>query len=399
MYEAERYEDYMYGLIDRVMKEIGPRESCSEAEKRLGDLFAEEIRSVCDRLEKERFSCSPKAFLSFFPFLVAGYLVSLVLYYVLPPLSLIITAICVGILYFEVIRYRELIDPLFPKREGINVVGTVRPSEEIKKRLIVSAHLDSAYEFKVWYWLKGLAVPAMALAFAGPLVLLGADLARTIAGSTGMPDTTAFRILGYVCIAFTPVILPFALFHTGDVVPGAMDDMAGVSVLAGLAKYLEEARKGDGFFPRQTEVVLLALSSEEAGLRGAKRYVARHRGEMLSLPTHAIFLDGIYDERFLTAFKRELWCGARMDPYLVDLAREAAASKGYPIKVTVMPVGATDASAFARGGISCLSICCQDTSRLVPNYHTRLDTIENIRPRSLSVSLQMVLEILKKVDG
>lgn len=399
MGQAEKYARYMFELVDRVIGEIGPRESCSEEERRLGDLFAEEIRDACDKLEKETFVCSPKAFLGFFPFLVLGYLAALVLYYVIPPISLAITAVCVGVLYFEVIRYRELIDPLFPKREGVNVIGTIRPNGEVKKRLIVSAHLDSAYEFKVWYWLKGLSVPAMILAFVGLIVLLAASLARTVSGTRGTPDTNAFRILGYVCIGFLPVVLPFALFHTRDVVPGAMDDMAGVSVLCGLARYLREARERGGFQPRETEVLLVGMSAEEAGLRGAKRYAARHHKEFMTLPTYAVFLDGIYDERYLTAFKRELWCGATMDPYLVDLAREAARDNGYSMKVTVMPVGATDGSAFARAGIPSVSICCQDTSRLVPNYHTRLDTVDNVRPESLAVTLQLVIDMLKKIDG
>ncbi|MDI7253412.1 MAG: M28 family peptidase, partial [Actinomycetota bacterium] len=335
MGEADRYADYMYGLVDRVMREIGPRESCSEAERELGRLFAREVEDACQEVRFEEFTCSPGAFLGFFPFLVAGYLAALVLYYVLPPLALIIAAACVGILFFEVVRYRELIDFLFPRRKGENVIGTIPPEGEVRRRFIVSAHLDSAYEFKVWYWLKGLAVPAMALAFTGPLVLLAASLARTIAGSTGTPDTTAFRVLGYVCLVFTPFIVPFAFFHTRDVVPGAMDNMAGISVLCGLARYLQDAREREGFRPRQTEVVLLAMSAEEAGLRGAKRYAARHKDELFSLPTYAIFLDGIYDEKYLTAFRRELWCGAKMDPYLVDLAQEAARENGYPMKVTV----------------------------------------------------------------
>ncbi len=399
MGEAERYAEYMHKLVDRVMREIGPRESCSEEEKRLGRLFAEEVGEACSEVRVEEFTCSPKAFLGFFPFLVTGYLAALVLYYVLPPISLIITSVCVGILFFEVVRYREFIDFLFPRRKGENVIGVIPPEGECRKRLIISAHLDSAYEFKVWYWLKGLAVPAMVLAFTGPLVLLAASLARTVAGSTGMPDSTAFRVLGYICIAFVPVVLPFAVFHTRDVVPGAMDDMAGVSVLCGLARYLKEARERGGFRPRQTEVLLVAMSAEEAGLRGAKRYAARHRREFMSIPTYAVFLDGIYDEKYLTAFKRELWCGATMDPYLVDLAREAARDNGYPMKVTVMLVGATDGSAFARAGIPSISICCQDTSRLVPHYHTRLDTIENVRPESLATTLQLVIDMLRKIDG
>lgn len=396
---TQGYTGYMYGLVDRVMKEIGPRESCGEAEKRLGGLFAKEVEPACERVEVEEFTCAPKAFLGFFPYLVLLYLAGVVMYYALPPVALILSAIGVGVLFFEVIRYRELIDPLFLKRTGENVAGIVKPRGETRKRVIVSAHLDSAYEFKVWYWLKGLSVPAMALAFLAPLLLLGASLARTIADSRGVPDNAANAALGIACIALSPLVAVFAFFHTGDVVPGAMDDMAGIAVLAGLGKHFAEARKGGGFYPENTEVVLLALSSEEAGLRGAKRYAARHKKEFMRIPTYAIFLDGIYDEGFLTVFRKELWCGAKMDPYLVGLAVEAADACGFSIKNTVMPVGATDGSAFSREGIASVSICCQDTSRLVPNYHTRHDTIEHVRPESLEVSLRLVLEMLRSIDA
>ena len=396
---AERYADYMYELVDRVISDIGPRESCGAEEKRLGQLFAREIEPSCSRVEVEKFTCSPQAFLGFFPFLVALYLAGVVLYYIFPPVSLILSAIGVGVLFYEVVRYRELIDPLFPKREGENVAGFVTPSGEVAKRVFVSAHLDSAYEFKVWYWLKGLSVPAMALAFAAPVLLLGASLARTIAGSNGTPDNTAYAALGIALIALSPLVAVFAFFHTRDVVPGAMDDMAGVSVLAGLAGYLRDAAESGEYFPHSTEVVLLALSSEEAGLRGAKRYARRHKRELLDVPTYAIFLDGIYDEQFLTVFKREVWCGAKLDPYLVELANEAAAENGYDIKTGVLAVGATDASAFAREGIPSISIACQDSTRLVPNYHTRHDTIEYVRPQSLAVSLQMVLDIIRRIDA
>lgn len=396
---AQDYNRYMYDLVDRAVTDIGPRESCSEEEKRLGRLFAGEVETACERVDFEEFTCAPRAFLGFFPYLVLLYLAGVVLYYIFPPVSVLLAAVGIGVLFFEVVRYRELIDPLFARRRGENVAGFVKPRGEVKKRVIVSAHLDSAYEFKVWYWLKGLSVPAMALAFLAPALLLGASLARTIADSNGVPDNAAYAALGIACIALSPLVAVFAFFHTQDVVPGAMDDMAGIAVLAGLAKYLADTGEGGGFYPENTEVVLLALSSEEAGLRGAKRFARRHKGEYADVPTYAVFLDGIYDEQFLTAFKREVWCGAKMDPYLVALARDAAGANGYGIKTAVLAVGATDASAFAREGIPSVSVCCQDSTRLVPNYHTRHDTIEFIRPESLGVSLQLVVEMIRRIDA
>jgi Zn-dependent M28 family amino/carboxypeptidase len=196
-------------------------------------------------------------------------------------------------------------------------------------------------------------------------------------------------------------LYPFAglnfFFHAYLAVPGAMDDLAGVSVLVGLAKALTEARQS-GAGLQQTEVVMLASSSEEAGLRGAKRYVERHRNELHALRTHGIFVDSIYDESFLTIIKREPFTGVRHDPFLIQLAKEAAAHRGQPIHVTMLALGATDASAFGVEGLSSVCIVAQDTTRLVPNYHTRLDVIDHVRPESLSVTMQLVLDMIERID-
>ncbi|MBU4218020.1 MAG: Zn-dependent exopeptidase M28 [Actinobacteria bacterium] len=396
---AERYTDYMYNLIDRVMKDIGPRESCSEEERELGRLFAWEIEPACERVETETFTCSPTAFLGFFPYLVLLYLAGVALYFFLPPVSLALAFIGSAVLFVEVVRYKEFIDPVYPKRKGENVVGFVKPRGEVKRRVYVSAHFDSAYEFKIWLWFKGLSAPIMGLGILAVVLLFGFSLARTVAEPVGLPEAAAFWVLGYILIALSPVVALFAFFHTDDVVPGAMDNMAGVAVVAGLGRYLGEAMESDEFYPESTEVVLLGLSSEEAGLRGAKRYAARHRKECEDPPAQAIFLDGIYDERHFNVFRKEIWPGAKMDPYLVDLARQAAEDNGFDIEVGILPLGATDASAFALAGIPAVSMCLWDTTRLVPHYHTRYDTIEHIRPQSLAVALQTVIDMLRRIDA
>jgi aminopeptidase YwaD len=399
---VERYRDYMYSFADTALADIGPRGSCSAEEAELAHRFAREIEPFCDRVEVEEMECAPGAFLGAFPYLVALYAAGLAAYFFLPPLALALSFLGFATLFLEVFHYHEFIDFAFPKRKGLNVAGVISPRGEVKQRLIVSGHFDSAYEFKLWYYLKGLAVPYMALGVLSVLTLIGASLARTIAWPDAGWGGGAFTVLGIICLALLPLMLPFVFFHTRDLVPGAMDDLTAVAVLAGLGRCLREARDDrdgqGGFFPRRTEVVLLGLSSEEAGLRGAKRYADRHREEHRALPTRGIFLDGIYDESFLMVNRREISTGARLDPGLVEMARQTADAHGYPLKVGVIPLGATDASAFARAGVPCVSLGCADTSRLTPNYHTRHDTMEYVRPESLEVSLEMVLGMLERVD-
>jgi aminopeptidase YwaD len=396
---AEEYTDYMYDLIDKVMKEIGPRGSCSEEEKRLGRLFADEIAPACEKVETETFTCSPKAFLGFFPYLVLLYVVGAVLYFFIPPVSAAFALAGALILFFEVVRYKELIDPLFPKRQGENVVGTVAPSGGATKRVYVSAHFDSAYEFKIWYWFKAFSTVYMVIGVLAVLMLFGFSIASAIAKPVGLPSSTVYWVFGWILVGLIPVVFLFVFFHTSDLVPGAMDDMAGIAVLAGLARHFEDSRGSGGFYPQRTEVVLLGLSSEEAGLRGAKRFAAAHAPEVEKMPAFGIFLDGIYDDNFFTIFKKEVWPGGKMDPYLVDLAKETADADGFTARVGVLPLGATDASAFSIAGIPSVGMSLWDTTRLVPHYHTRYDTIDHIKPISLAVALQAIIDMLQRIDS
>ncbi len=396
--QADRYRDYMYQFTNQVLDDIGPRESCREAEKQLGRLVASEFAPYCERVEVEKFTCSPSAFLGAFPYLIVAYVVAAAVYWFFPLVTAILAATALTVLYLEVALYKELVDPLFPKYEGENIVGVMPPSGTVEKRVIVSAHLDSAYEFNIWWWFKNAAVPVMALGVLTVLLLLGASIARTAVEWSGVPGPGTYRVLGIICAALTPVIGLFAFFHTYKAVPGAMDDLTGIAVLNGLARYLADARAEGGFFPSRTEVVLLALSSEEAGLRGAKRYARAHAQELKALPTWGLFLDGIYDEKFLMVNRKEISMATKMDPYLVSLAQEVAGDYGWTLKVGVLPVGATDASAFVQEGIRSLSLGCVDTSKLPPHYHTRLDTIEYVRPESLAVSLQLVADMIERID-
>jgi aminopeptidase YwaD len=394
---ATAYQEYMYGLIETVLSDIGPRESCGENERRLGQHLAALWSALGHEVRTERFTCHPKAFLGFIPFSALLYLAATVCYWVAPILCFLLAGAAAALIVFELLRYRELVDRLFPAAEGENVIAIVRPRSDVRRRVVVSAHQDSAYEFNLWFFLKNAALPIMVLGFAAVLVPLLGGLAKSLAGSAA--DSHAFTVVGYVCVALYPFVGLNFFFHTYSVVPGAMDDLAGISVLAGVAKALADGCRDGEPMLEHTEVRLLATSSEEAGLRGAKRYVRAHQHELTQIPSYGVFVDGVYDERCLTVITRELFTGARHDARLIELARTVAARRGWPIGEHMIPLGASDAAAFSLAGVPSVCLLCQDTARLAPNYHTRLDTIEHVRPESLRVMLQMVLDMIAHIDA
>lgn len=388
----------MHKLIGRGLEEAGPRESCSENEKKLARMLAKEWEPICDRVDLESFVCSPTAFLGFLQVIVMLYILAVPFYWFFPPVTIVLMLAAIVIFVLQFVKYYEFLDPLYPKRQGANVVGIIRPKGDVRKRVIFCGHIDSAYEFNIWLFFKNAAIPLMIVTLLSFAYLLGISIARTGAYFNQNFDESIYVILGIVSIAMYPLVGLFLFFHTYAPVPGAMDDLAGVAVAGGLGKYLAENKSGEGFFPEHTEVQLIGMACEEAGLRGAKRFVQKHLKEMKDIPTHAIFFDGVYDEKFLTVIHREICTGAKHDPGLVKMAKEVAAEHNWPMVRTVIPLGASDASVFSLNGISAVTMCCQDTSKLVPNYHTRHDTLEKVRPESLGVTLQIGIDMLKRID-
>jgi aminopeptidase YwaD len=397
--QADKYQDYMYDLVKRVVDEIGPRPACSEAERKLGRLLSEGWQPICDRVETEPFTCRPGAFLGVIRVSVVLFFASIVLYWFYPFAAFVVAVLSLTALVFELVRYREFIDFLYLPEQGENIVGTIRPRGETRRRVIVSAHQDSAYEFRLWRLFGNAAVPIMVLALLVILTAVAGSLAKTIAYLGGSEGAVAYTVIGIVMAAFAPLAGLFLFFLSDKAVPGAMDDMSGIAIVDATGRCLHESRNSGGFYPENTEVILLATSSEEAGLRGAKRYVKKHLAELKRTPTYGIFLESTADERHLTAATGELFTGAKHDRTLVEMACKIAAGHGWPIKSKSIPLGATDAVAFSKKGIRATCLLSQDTTRLVPNYHTREDTPEHVRPEALSVTLQMVIEMIQRIDS
>jgi len=396
---ANNYKDYMFTLLKKVIDEIGPRPPCSEAEKKLGQLLVEEWKPICDRVDVEPFTCSPTATLGSLYIIILFYFAAVILYWFFPPLALAISAVGCSIVFFEVFGEREFVDFLFPRKQGENVIGVIRPKGEPTRRVIVSGHMDSAYEFTLFSYLKSAVFVAIAIAVVAQVVAFGGCLVKTIAYFNVFTAEAALTGVGIGMIAFTPAVGLFLFFTSWKPASGAWDDMSAVSVVAGLGQYLGEAKRSGDWFPKRTEVVLLATSSEEARMRGAKRYVRRHLEELKAIPTYGLLLEMIKDEKFLSVWKGESSTGARHDPELVRMAQEVATSHNWPIAVRQMPPPfATDATPFSLSGIPATCLSSFDASRLDPTYHTRYETYEHVRPESLSVMLQVVIDMIKQID-
>ncbi|MFX1393576.1 MAG: M28 family peptidase [Promethearchaeota archaeon] len=165
--DSHENSDFMYNVIERIINEIGPRSPCSKEEREASDLVAKILKEQCDSVDIEEFTAYPRAFTGWSKLAVSLLFLSFLLFMLTPlnpPFSeLIVSAICIVILLFilfiiykQFLCYEEWTPKIFPYKQGMsqNVVSFIKPSENVKKRVIFSGHIDSAFRFNINQYTK-----------------------------------------------------------------------------------------------------------------------------------------------------------------------------------------------------------------------------------------------------
>ena len=410
--------NYMYKFIEDVCAEVGPRESGTEQELLGGNKVESEMKKFCDETHQESYISSPHAFLGgirygalivfiagvFFWVSLLGDLNIINLNPIFDVLFLVLAVILIGVTisYFilEVMKYHETFDFLFPKRSSNNIIGTINPRNDIRNTVIFSAHHDSAFEFNTFYYLKRFGQIIINVGYIGVAIIFVAIILKLIFFLLAIEQPILFLVFGIIFIFFIPIILVYVFFHSYKPVLGAFDNLSGVAILLGIAKYLSENKTNNKIFPKHTRIHLISFAGEEAGLRGAKRYVKAHYNELVSNQTTVVNMDSIAKKDFIVIHNKESGIGAKHDPIVFEPLLEIAQNLNLNAKLLPLPFGATDGAVFSLKNIPAVAIGGLNLKEeLAPYYHTRNDTPAVIEKEALGQFAQICVEYLKFIDN
>lgn len=390
------YVQYAMDSIRHIIDNFGPRDPGSPGE-RLGQEFAaKELDACCDQVTTEEFTVHPKAFMSFPPIAGVCLLGAVAVYWFAPVaafgLALIAGTVTVG----QMLLYRQLLDPLFPGRPSSNVIGVRRATGIVKRRVILSGHMDAAYEWPYNYYggavlLKTVVIGSIVMTVLTLLITLAASLAQGL--SPGAP-AGLWRTLGFVLCAGVPFFIAMLFFSNFRVVaPGANDNLTGALVSMAAVKYLHETNTRF----ENTEVCCISMGSEEAGLRGAKAYVERHRKEMRNPETIFLALETFRELDHFAVYNRDMNGLVRHDARVCGLLRRAGENCGFKLPYATIHVGSSDGAAFTQGGIPAGALSAMDPAP-ARYYHTRLDHWNNMDAKCVEAALRIALEAVRLYD-
>ncbi len=384
---------YAYDMVEKICSGVGPGLPGSPQEKARAKIFQEEMESHLGAVNvaTEEFSVTPGAFLGWLPagavFLILAALLNIsfghfqaVSPWISTILALVFSIIPILAGGLEFIFYHEFTEPFFAKKQSINVIGTLRKpgTKNIKRLLILGGHHDSAMEMT---WLRFLGYGyflAMATIFIGlgtMLVFTSIQLAGLICGNAGLIGAGT---LGHIPLAYPviPAILFAAFFNrkgkAGGIVPGAADNLSGSALAVSLCSFLA---KNPSYIPDDTEIRFISFGSEEAGLRGSRRYVERHLDELKRLDARLLNIETVTHPE-IAILTSDVNGTVQNSPEMVKGVAAAAARAGVPhaVKPFHFGGGGTDAGSFSKAGLKATTLLpFKVPQQMVAFYHQKWD--------------------------
>ena len=402
---------YALDLVKRICAEVGPGLPATHQERQRAAIIKAELEKHlgADNVAIEEFTLAPRAWLASYPLgalLMLGAALLNIATGRLPGASIWLTAVpglalshAAPLLYvLEFVLGFELIDRFLRKKQSVSVVGALRKprATSVNRLLILSGHHDSAPE-NTWLHFLGYGMLFLSmihfLGFATLLVMSVIQLAGVIIGS---PDTVRLGTIGWVLLAFpiVPSIVYAAFFNMGwkggGTVPGAADNLSACALVVGMGRLLVE---NPSCIPEDTEIRLICFGSEEAGLRGSRRYVERHLEELRRLGARVLNFETVVHPE-ITILTSDVNGSVKNDPEMVKGTVAAADRAGVPYNVRPAVLGiASDAAPFTRAGLKAITLLpFKVPQQMVAFYHQDRDTPEVLTIGPLLNVLKLALE-------
>lgn len=402
---------YALDLVKRICVEVGPGLPATHQERQRAALIQAELEKHlgADNVTLEEFTLAPRAWLASYP-LGALFMLGATLLNVasgrlhgdeiwLTAAAGLAFSLAAPLLYaLEFVLGFELIDRFFKKKRSVSVVGALRKphATSVRRLLILSGHHDSAPE-NTWLHFLGYGMLFLSmthfLGFATLLLMNVIQLAGVIIGS---PDTVRLGTIGWALLVFPigPSIVYAAFFNMGwkggGTVPGAADNLSGCALVVGMGRFLAE---NPSCIPEDTEIRLICFGSEEAGLRGSRRYVERHLEELRRLGARVLNFETVVHPE-ITILTSDVNGSVRNDPEMVKGTVAAADRAGVPYTVRPAVLGvASDAAPFTRAGVKAITLLpFKVPQQMVAFYHQDRDTPEVLTIEPLLNVLKLSLE-------
>ena len=390
-------------LTARLINNFGTRPAGSEASAGCAEAIRAEAHTFADRTRTETFPVHPGAFLGWLRVLVVVYAVSVAFLWLgLPLVSAILVTVGLAIMIGEFFLYREILDPLFPRRTGTNVLATLEPQREVRGELIVSGHHDSARVFNFLVHQPAL-YPVRVYGGIGSLLLLeGASWALVVQSAvTGRePTWTSAAAIGFTALFL--LVGQLWWFASSRHTAGAGDNLASS---AAAVEFLRDiaGQRGEGNGLKHLRVTAASWDAEECGLRGSRAW---RRTRVARRPDHPVWnlnLECLYDPADFFLLTSDINGSVDLSEELAGRCAkllDGAGHRDVPTKPIAFLTGGTDAAEAARAGAKATTLMGMPWGNAERNavYHTPADTVDAVSEEAVAEAIGLAYDLARELD-
>ncbi len=380
-------------ITESIINEKGPRLAGTKACQETADLLVEAMKPFADTVEKEPFILHQGAFLGWIKILVASYFVGVIaLWFNLPIVALILAIISMLILVFQFFFYKPIIDFLYPKKTGYNVIGTVEPKAPAEKQIIISGHHDSARIFNFFIHQPKL----YNIRVTGGIALMIALLLLSLLLVFVSNEAVSLSIKIVLSIGFL-LTGQLWFFVSKKGTPGAGDNLIASAMAIVLGNYFSVNKLN------KTRLIIASFDAEEEGLRGARAYAKKHAQSLKKIPTTMLNVDCPYELKELFFLTSDINTTVKLSENLAKALVEIAHEKNYPAvdKPIAFLTGGTDAGELAKVGVEATTLIAMPWSNQTRAsvYHTPNDTVDAIEVEAIDATLDIFKTYIMRNDA
>lgn len=396
MTNSEKGAKYIFDFIKTIIDIHGPRLPGSD-EERAAQKDIAKIMEVETGVKPvvEPFQFAPRASIGAIPYLGYAGLAALVLYYLHPIASLVVSLCTLVFAIVQVFLYKGWFDRFFKQEISNNTYSVIDGKGEIDHTIVYSGHTDSSWLWKIAAKKPGIMIPTVVYGIVGVVAILLLSLLRLIKGMGGITSTSAILLI--LPIIFIPGIIGLCNYLTHDKTvasPGAMDNLSGVGAAIYMGRYFKE---NPDKLPDNCRIIVAALGAEESGLKGSEAFMKAHAGDKdLLIDPYFVNIDSLRDYDNFNAVKGDAWQGTKFDKDMEEMFVKAFKNAGVEPHVISNPVGGCDSTPICREGYKTLTFAAQNPT-VTSYYHTYNDVYEDLDMNTLEKSVDILLDVTEQI--
>lgn len=328
-----------------------------KAAKELRDLFEAELKTPA-RLEP--FDVHPLAGRQGLPVYGLIYLVSLIAFFFLPPLGLVLTVILGALLVIQIHFNGNFFNGLFPKRTSYNVVSVVeKDRRRTEKTIVLASHYDADYGRPDI--IRGFAPDDVNKRYRNVCLAV-------VAGSIVLLFVMSLiRTIFHLGVAFTVVLCLIALITSGASIAylctyatyiksGAYKSKSGLSgagVALAVGKHFADNPEE---LPDNVRIIVAAFGSKNAGAKGSEQFVHTHwnKDDLLVNPV-ILNLDKLYTGDYQLISEDKL-LNLQYDKELCDAVFASLEQGGYAPQTVKTDFKINDAVPFIKADLPAVTL-------------------------------------------